>query len=78
MGLIFKEVALRGDKGKEKFQALWDNDSSESFIRKDLAEKVGTVLNLSAPCEFEMSKGALLVEESTGIMDVNVEGYNLF
>lgn len=78
MGLIFKEVVLRGDKGERKFQALWDNGSSESFIRKNLAEKVGTVLNLSAPREFEMGKGVLLVEESTGIMDVKVEGYNLF
>jgi len=40
--------------------------------------KAGTVLELSAPREFERSKGTLLVEGSTGIMDVEVKGYNLF
>ena len=78
MGLIYKEVVLRGDKGEGKFRALWDNGSSESFIRKDLAEKVGTISRLSAPRKFEMGKGDLLVGESTGIVDVEVEGYNLF
>lgn len=78
MGLIYKEVLVRGDKGGGRFQALWDNGSSESFIRKDLAEKVGTVSKLSAPRQFEMGKGVLLVEESTSIVDLEVERFNLF
>ena len=78
MGLIYKDIVLKGDKGDRKFHALWDNGSSESFIRSDLAEKVGTILKLSTPREFEMGKGILLVKESTGIVDVEVEGYNLF
>lgn len=78
MGLIYKEVVLRGDKGARRSQALWDNGASESFIRRDLAEKVGTIVKLSAPRQFEMGKGTLLVEESTGIVDLEVEGYSLF
>jgi len=78
MGLIYKEVVLRGDKGEGKFQALWDNGSSESFIRRDLAEGVGTILRLDAPREFEMGKGSLSVSESTGVLSVEVEGFNLF
>jgi hypothetical protein len=78
MGLIYKDVILKGDKGEKEFYALWDNGSSESFIRKDLVEEVGTILRLNAPREFEMGKGTLLVSESTGIVDVEVEGYNLF
>lgn len=78
MGLIYKEVVLRGDKGEERFQALWDNGSSESFIRRDLAGNVGTILRLSAPRQFEMGKGMLSVEESTGIVDVKVAGFDLF
>ena len=35
-------------------------------------------MKLSAPREFEMGRGSLLVEESTGIADVEVGGYNLF
>jgi len=78
MGLIYKEVVLRGDKGEGEFQALWDNGSSESFIRKDLAGGVGTILRLDAPREFEMGKGNLSVSESTGVLSVEVEGFNLF
>ena len=78
MGLIYKEVVLRGDKGEGEFQALWNNGSSESFIRRDLAEGVGTILRLDAPREFEMGKGDLLVGESTGVLSVEVEGFNLF
>jgi len=78
MGLIYKDVSLKGDKGEGEFRALWDNGSSESFARRDLAEKVGTILKLSAPREFEMGKGTLLVAQSTGVLDIEVEGYNLF
>ena len=78
MGLIYKEVVLRGDKGEGKFQALWDNGSSESFIRRDLAKGVGTILRLDAPREFEMGKGSLSVSESTGVLSIEVEGFNLF
>ena len=78
MGLIYKEVLVKGDKGGARFQALWDNRSSESFIRKDLAEKVVTVSKLSAPRPFEMGKGVLLVEESTSIVDIELEKFNLF
>ena len=78
MGLIYKNVILKGDKGERRFYALWDNGSSESFIRRDLAEKVATISKLRTPKEFEMGKGTLVVKESTPIVDVEVEGYNLF
>lgn len=78
MGLIYESVLLEGDKGERDFSALFDNDSSESFIRKELAKEIATVLKLSAPNEFEMGSGNLLVEESTGILAVKVESFNLF
>ena len=78
MGLVYQEVSLSGDKGKRKVYALWDNGSSESFIRRDLAEKVETISKLRTPKEFEMGKGLLSVTESTPILDVEVDGYNLF
>jgi hypothetical protein len=43
-----------------------------------LAEGVGIILGLSTPREFEMGRGTLLVKESTGIVDIEVEDYNLF
>jgi len=78
MGLIYKDVILKGDKGERKFYTLWDNGSSESFIRRDLAQEVATISKLRTPKEFEMGKGTLVVKESTPIVDVEVEGYNLF
>lgn len=78
MGLIYKSVLLEGDKGEKDFSALFDNGSSESFIRKELAKEVATILKLSAPKEFGMGRGTLLVEESTGILAIEVESFNLF
>lgn len=78
MGLIYKQVVLCGDRGEASVQALWDSSASESFIRRGLAEKIGTVVKLSVPRKFEMGKRMLLIEESTGSIDVKVEGYSLF
>ncbi len=78
MGLIYKEIFLRGDKGERRFQALWDNGSSESFIRRDLAKKVAAISKLRISKGFEMGKGTLLVSESTPILDIEIEGFNLF
>jgi hypothetical protein len=66
------------DKREKRFYALWDNGSSESFIRRDLAKEVATISKLRAPKKFEMGKGTLVVKESTPIVDIEVEGYNLF
>lgn len=78
MGLIYKDLALKGEKGDRIFHALWDNGSSECFIRGDLAEKVTTISKLRIQKEFEMGKGTLPVRDSTPIVDIEVEGYNLF
>lgn len=78
MGLIYKDVLLKGDKGGKGFNALLDNGASESFIRRDLAQQIATISKLSIPREFELGKGILLVEESTPILDVEVDGFRLF
>jgi len=78
MGLIYKDVSVKGDKGDRGFYALWDNGSSESFIRRDLAERVATISKLRISKEFEMGKGTLLVSESTPTLDIEIEWFNLF
>lgn len=78
MGLIYKDIPLRGDKGERSVSALLDNGSSESFIRKELAEEIATISRLDIRREFEMGRGTLSVAESTGVLSVVIDGFNLF
>jgi predicted aspartyl protease len=78
MGLVYKHILLKGDKGGESFSALLDNGSSESFIRKNLAKEIATISRLAVPKEFGMGKGTLLVKESTSVLDIEIDGFNLF
>lgn len=49
MGLIYRDIKLYGRKNECKVKALFDTGSSESFIRKDIAEKIGTLSEMPRP-----------------------------
>lgn len=52
MGLITKQLLLEGDKGKAGVEALFDTGASASFIRREVAKNVGTVVKLPTPWTF--------------------------
>jgi hypothetical protein len=56
MGVIVKEILLEGSKGSKKVKALFDSGASMSFIKKSIAQKLGTVEKLPKPLEFETAK----------------------
>ncbi len=43
MGLIKKELKIKGDKGVKDLEVLFDSGASVSVIRQDIAEKICTI-----------------------------------
>lgn len=49
MGLIVKKLCLMGDKGRQEAEVLFDSGARRSVIRRDVAEKLSTLINAPAP-----------------------------
>ena len=62
MGLIQERTEISGEHGKIEAQALYDTGASLSFIRRDLAEQIGTPVRLPHPMRFEMGRAGDVLE----------------
>jgi predicted aspartyl protease len=49
MGILVKQVTLRGDKGQVELDGMFDTGATYSVIRKDIAEQIATVIPLDEP-----------------------------
>lgn len=65
MGLIIKDYVVTGDKGSDTLTALLDTGAAASFIRKDVAERIVTLVTITPPQRFTMAdgKGTLTVDQ---------------
>jgi len=78
MGVIVKEILLEGSKGIDKVKALFDSGASMSFIKKSIAQKLGTIEKLPKPLEFETAKaGETLVVYEAVRLDFYLDGDRL-
>jgi len=79
MGLISKQVEVIGDKRKIKIQALFDTGASASFIRKDFADQVATVVRMPSPWIFTLGdgKGKVRAEHCLHV-DIIIKGIRIF
>lgn len=61
MGLIIKQLKVMGDKGEAMVNCLFDTGASDSFIRRDIQEKIATSSLLREPKVFSLGlrKGRL-------------------
>ena len=55
MGVIMKQIKLVGSKGSSEVVATFDTGATYSFIRRDVAEQLETLLPLPQPMEFDMA-----------------------
>ncbi len=55
--MIYKEYNVTGARGSDTVQVLYDTGSSSSFIRRDIAEKLGNVVRTLRPTTFTMADG---------------------
>ena len=56
MGILSKPLELRGDKGRAQVEGLFDTGATYSFVRRDLAEQLATLLPLDEPLSFETAR----------------------
>lgn len=68
MAVLYKSVKLVGTKGSEEVEALFDTGASYSCIRKDLAERLETVLPLPQPLQLETAEGGRRMEVRERVM----------
>jgi len=75
MGVIINRIKLVGSKGEKKVDALYDSGASFSFIQKELADKLDTVLAIPKPIAFETAKeGDELYVRERVVLDFYIEG----
>lgn len=79
MGLIAKQLEVIGDKQKIKVQALFDTGASASFIRKDLADQIATVVRMPSPWMFILGDGKGRVQAEHCLhVDIIIKGIRIF
>jgi hypothetical protein len=57
VGLIIKKLPVFGDKGRTRVQILFDTGASSSFVRRDIAESLATILKLPSPEVYTLGDG---------------------
>lgn len=78
MGVIVKEIEVIGDKGKTKVKALFDSGASDSIIRKDIAEKISTLLKWRKPIEFTLADDETVLESQYIVYaECNINGNSI-
>jgi len=78
MSLLFKHLKIEGDIGGDELEALFDTGATYSFIRKDRAHGVATILPLPHPKFFELAEsGKVLEARERIIIDIIVNGFTI-
>jgi len=76
MGLITKRIRLVGSRGEHGTEGLFDRGASYSFIRKDIAEQLETLLPLPQPMSFETAQQGVTMAVREGVvLDFWIDGY---
>ena len=70
MGMIVKDYTVAGARGSDTVRVLYDTGSSSSFIRRDIAERLGAVVRTMRPTTFTLAD-----EHVTLTVDQEVELY---
>jgi hypothetical protein len=78
MGVIINKVKLVGSKGEKKTDALFDRGASFSFIKKELAQKLGLVDKLPEPLKFGTAREGDKIEVKEAVrLDFYIDGIRL-
>ncbi len=69
MGLIYKSYEISGERSKATVNALFDTGAGASFLRQDIAERIGTPAALPQPQRFTLADGtvALTVDQTINL-----------
>lgn len=67
MSRVFEEVKVRSNKGESQVRALFDTGASRTFIRSDVATKIGDLVELSRPRVAALGDGESKIEIKEGM-----------
>ena len=78
MGLLLKQLKIEGDKGNDETIALFDTGATSSFMRREKADRVATILPLPHPKRFELAEAGKGLEVTECIrIDFIINGTTL-
>ncbi len=78
MGILLKQVTLRGDKGQVELDGMFDTGATYSVIRKDIAEQIATVIPLDEPIVLRTAEqGRQLTVTHRVVLTIWLNGYRL-
>jgi hypothetical protein len=78
MGILVKQVTLRGDKGQVELDGMFDTGATYSVIRKDIAEQIATVIPLDEPIVLRTAEqGRQLTVTHRVVLTIWLNGYRL-
>jgi len=78
MGLIVKSLAFYGTKGTGKCEVLLDTGASTSFIRQDVAERLGEVRPTPVPLRFRLGNNTVMEADKTVDLMVEINGHKVW
>jgi len=67
MSRVFEQVKVKSNKGESQVRALFDTGASRTFIRSDVATKIGDLVELSRPRVAALGDGESKIEIKEGM-----------
>lgn len=57
MRRLTRKVLVSGDKNSQEVTALFDSGATETYIRQDVADKIGSLMSLPKPVTVKLADG---------------------
>jgi len=78
MSRVFREVKIRSNKGESQVRGFFDTGASRTFIRTDVAKKVGDLVSLLSPRLATLGDGENKIEINEGMfLEITLDDYTL-
>jgi hypothetical protein len=75
MGIIVKDYTVTGDRSSNTVSVLYDTGAGSSFVRRDVAENLGTIVHTLRSITFAMAdgRGTFTVDQDVALY-IDVDG----
>jgi len=77
MSVITKDIEIAGDKGRRKIHALFDSGATYSFIRKNIAEEMATLLKYPEPKIFSLENNSKMEATHRTALEIIINGLTI-
>ena len=72
--MVFREVKVRSNIGEDEVRALFDTGASRTFIRNDIAKKIGSLVELTRPRIATLGDGENKIREGI-FLEISLDDY---